>query len=60
MVLLCLCLITMVISENKDLTFHPRLYGDGQNVIKMNTGKLIKTATHIIDLGVNSSNYFFW
>ena len=50
----------MAISENKDLTFTPRLYGDGQNVIQNEYRQVNKNSKHIIDLGVNSSKLLFF
>ena len=45
--LIC-CLITMAISENKDFTFTPRLYGDGQNVIQNEYRQVNKNSKHIL------------
>ena len=50
----------MAISENKDLTFTPRLYGDGQNVIQNEYRQVNKNSNHIVDLGVNNSKLLFF
>ena len=50
----------MAISENKDLTFTPRLYDDGQNVVQTEYRQVNKNSKHIVDLGINSSKLLFF
>ena len=45
----------MVISENKDLTFKPRLYANDQAILQNEYRQINKNSEHIFDLSFNSS-----
>jgi len=46
-----------VISDNKDLTFTPRLYFNDQSILQTEYRQVNKTNNHVIDFSVNISDY---
>tara|TARA_B110000037_G_scaffold6719_1_gene7215 strand:- start:1931 stop:4327 length:2397 start_codon:yes stop_codon:yes gene_type:complete len=48
----------LVLSENKDITFNPRMYANDQIIIQGEYRQVNKDSKHIMDLGFNKDGYF--
>ena len=47
----------LVLSENKDITFKPRVYGNDQIIIQGEYRQVNNSSKHIMDLGFNTEGY---
>ncbi len=48
----------LVLSDNKDLTFKPRLFFQDQAIFQSEYRQVNKNSKHIVDLGINTDGYF--
>ena len=47
----------LVLSENKDLTFKPRLYANDQAIFQNEYRQINKNSEHIVDFGINTDGF---